>query len=110
MSATGAEPRGPMTVEDAIDHVGFGTFQRRLLWVCGVTWAADAAEVLLIAFALPPIRQEWALSPAESGLVATATFAGMLVGAVFWGAVSDRIGRRRGFGLTVLIFSVFGLA
>src|SRR5687767_992463 len=33
----------------------------------------------------------------------------MLVGALFWGTVSDRIGRRRGFGVTVLIFAVFGL-
>lgn len=97
-----------MTVQEAIDHVGFGRFQRRLLLVCGVTWAADAAEILLIAFALPAISAEFEVSRAAGGLLVTATFLGMLAGAWFWGMTSDRIGRRTGFQLTVLIFAVFG--
>lgn len=95
-------------IEEIIDRVGLGPFQRRLLAICGLSWAADAAEVLIISFALPAIRQEWGLSPAEAGLIVTATFLGMLAGAWFWGTISDYIGRRTGFVLTVLIFSVFG--
>jgi putative MFS transporter len=74
-----------------------------------VTWAADAAEVLLLGFALPSIIAEFGLTPTQGGLTVTATFAGMLVGAWFWGTISDYIGRRTGFQLTVLIFAVFGL-
>jgi putative MFS transporter len=96
-------------VQEAIDQIGFGRFQRRLLGVCGVTWAADAAEVLLLGFALPSIIAEFGISAAQGGLIATATFAGMLVGAWFWGTISDYIGRRTGFQLTVLIFAVFGV-
>lgn len=103
-----AAERG-VSVEEAIEQIGYGRFQRKLLAVCGVTWAADAAEVLLIAFALPAIRQEFDLTAAQAGLVATTTFVGMLAGAWFWGTISDRIGRRRGFVLTVLIFATFGL-
>jgi putative MFS transporter len=33
----------------------------------------------------------------------------MLVGAWFWGTISDYVGRRAGFQLTVLIFALFGL-
>jgi MFS transporter, putative metabolite:H+ symporter len=97
-----------LTVQDAIDQVGFGRFQRRLLLVCGVTWAADAAEILLLAFALPAISAEFGLSRAAGGLLVTATFVGMLVGAWFWGLVADRVGRRAGFQLTVLVFAIFG--
>ena len=99
-----------MTVQAAIDAIGFGRFQRRLLLICGVTWAADAAELLAMGFALPGVREEFGLSAWESGLVAAAAFIGMLVGATFWGTVADRIGRRTGFQLTVLIFAVFGTA
>jgi len=98
-----------MTVQEAIDQIGFGRFQKRLLGVCGVTWAADAAEVLLLGFALPSIIGEFRISAAQGGLIATATFAGMLVGAWFWGTISDYVGRRTGFQMTVLIFAVFGL-
>jgi putative MFS transporter len=98
-----------LTVQEAIDRIGFGRFQKRLLAVCGVTWAADGAEVLLLGFALPSVIEDFGISTTQAGLIASATFAGMLVGAWFWGTISDYIGRRTGFQLTVLIFAVFGL-
>jgi MFS transporter, putative metabolite:H+ symporter len=55
-----AEPS--MSFEEAIEHVGFGRFQRRLMIICGLGWAADAMEVLLIAFALPAIADRMGLT------------------------------------------------
>lgn len=106
-NAAGAVRSMP-TVDEAIEHIGEGRFQRRLLWVCGFTWAADAAEVLLIGFALPQVTVEFGLSALQAGAVATATFIGMLLGAAVWGSLSDRIGRRTGFQVTVVVFTVFG--
>ncbi len=99
-----------LTLDQAIERVGFGRFQRRLLWICGAGWAADAMEVLLIAFALPAIGEEWGLTNGQKGLLGTAIFLGMLAGAWGWGWLSDRIGRRTAFVATVLVDSVFGLA
>ncbi len=96
--------------EEALQRVGYGRFQRRLLVICGLGWAADAMEVLLVSFALPAMSQEWSLTVAQKSLLSTAIFLGMLVGAVFWGRLSDRIGRRAGFVLTIAIDSLFGLA
>lgn len=110
MSPPPAPAAAPMEVQDAIDRIGFGRFQRRLLLVCGVTWAADAAELLAMGFALPGIREDFGLSAWQGGLIASSTFFGMLIGATFWGTISDRIGRRVGFQLTVALFAVFGLA
>ncbi|MFZ8844666.1 hypothetical protein [Thermoflexus sp.] len=69
------------TFEEAIDRVGLGRFQFKLMAICGAGWAADAMEVLLISFALPAIRQEWKLTTAQAGLPGTAIFLGMLAGA-----------------------------
>jgi MFS transporter, putative metabolite:H+ symporter len=106
MSASGA---GSVTVQDAIDRIGFGRFQLGLLAVCGFTWAADAAEIFLLAFALPAITEDFGLSTFESSLVVSSTFVGMLCGAWFWGTIADRIGRRTGFAITIGVFAVFGL-
>jgi putative MFS transporter len=99
-----------VSYERALEKVGYGRFQRRLLWICGFGWAADAMEVLLVSFAMPAMAAEWKLSAAQKGLLGTAIFIGMFAGAVFWGRLSDRIGRKTGFILTIAADSLFGLA
>ncbi|MBN1372236.1 MAG: MFS transporter [Anaerolineaceae bacterium] len=96
--------------DQAIDAIGYGKFQRKLMWICGLGWAADAMEVLLIAYVLPAAGTEWGLTNAQKGLLGTAIFLGMLAGAWFWGRLSDLVGRKAGFVGTVAIDSVFGLA
>ncbi len=97
-----------VSYDEALEKVGFGRFQRRLLVVCGLGWAADAMEVLLVSFALPAMAAEWSLSPIQKSLLATAIFVGMLIGALVWGRLCDRIGRRIGFVLTIVFYSLFG--
>lgn len=101
-----------LSLDAAVDRLGLGPFQWRLLAICGLTWAADAMEVLLMGFALPGVSAAFGLergSPQATGLL-TATFAGMFVGALFWGWLADRIGRRAVFLTTVALGVVFGLA
>lgn len=95
--------------DEAIEKIGFGQFQTRLLVLCGLGWAADGMEVLLISFALPAIGQEWNLTNAQKGLLGTAIFLGMLVGAWVWGRLSDLVGRKVIFISTIGVASVFGL-
>lgn len=99
-----------VSFDQALEAAGYGRFQRRLLVICGLGWAADAMEVLLVSFALPAMAAEWALSPFQKSALATSIFIGMLAGAVFWGRLADRIGRKAGFILTIAIDSIFGLA
>ena len=98
-----------MSVGEAIDQIGWGRFQRKLLLVCGASWAADAMEVLLIGLAIPSLLDAWGLSKAQGGQLASALFLGMLVGAWFWGMLSDYIGRRFSFIATIGADSLFGL-
>ena len=42
---------GSVTVDRVLDGLGLGRFQWKLLAICGLTWAADAMEVLLMGFA-----------------------------------------------------------
>jgi putative MFS transporter len=98
-----------MSVSEALDQIGWGRFQRKLMWICGASWAADAMEVLLIGFAIPSLIEDWGISKSQGGQLASVLFLGMLIGAWGWGMLSDYVGRKFGFVATIAIDSVFGL-
>ncbi len=102
---------GTLTVDGVIEALGVGPFQIRLLLICGLTFAADAMEVLLMGFALPGVNATFGLPPGALGatMLLSATFAGMLIGAPFWGRQADLHGRRPVFLFTVLAGVIFGL-
>ena len=104
---------GRMTIDEAIEQIGVGRFQWRLLAVNGLTWAADAMEVLIIGFLIAPVmlapdRGGFGVTRGQAALIGSATFAGMFLGAWLWGLVADRIGRRTVFMSTVLQTALFG--
>ncbi|WP_314176623.1 MFS transporter [Streptomyces winkii] len=83
--------------------------QGRIFIIGGLGYLFDAWDIALNGFLMPLLSKDFGLSVGESGLVATANLVGMAVGAVVWGAVADRIGRRRAFSATLLIFAVFSV-
>ena len=97
-----------LTVSEAVEEIGIGPFQRKLLAICGVSWAADAMEVIIISYVIPIVVAQWSLTSGQAGFIGTAIFLGMLVGAWFWGTITDYVGRKIGFQVTVLVDSVFG--
>jgi len=97
-----------LSYNEALEKVGYGRFQRKLLAICGIGWAADAMEVLLVSFAMPAMSAEWHLSKAQSAFLQTAIFLGMILGALVWGRLADKIGRKIGFMATIAVYSLFG--
>ncbi|PAA57140.1 hypothetical protein BOX15_Mlig029535g7 [Macrostomum lignano] len=97
------------TVEHAVEKLGFGRFQLRILFICGIMTAADAMEMLLLSVLGPALRCDWQLSSAQVAIITTVVFAGMFGGAPAWGAVSDKHGRRGVFGLSLSLIAYFGL-
>ncbi|CAI9766622.1 unnamed protein product [Fraxinus pennsylvanica] len=97
------------TLDEALSTVGFGTFQCLVLVFAGLGWVADAMEMTLISFIGPTVKSEWTLSPTEESLLTTAVFGGMLVGAYFWGFISDVYGRRMAMQGSVMVIGVSGL-
>ncbi|MDP9281710.1 MAG: MFS transporter [Chloroflexota bacterium] len=89
-----------------LDRVPLNSFHWRLLITSGLGWMFDAMDVLLIGFLVAPIQKEFALAPAQVGLVASAGFVGMFLGAAISGRLADRYGRRLIFQATLVLFSV----
>jgi MFS transporter, putative metabolite:H+ symporter len=89
-----------------LDRVPLNSFHWKLLITSGLGWMFDAMDVLLIGFLVAPITREFALAPAQVGLVASAGFVGMFLGAAISGRLADRYGRRLIFQATLILFSI----
>jgi MFS family permease len=67
----------------------------------------DAMDVMLYAFALGAIQQEFGLSSAEAGALASVTLIASALGGVSFGMLADRIGRAKALMISILLYSIF---
>ncbi|MFC6171065.1 MFS transporter [Loigolactobacillus jiayinensis] len=78
----------------------------KLLTVAGFAWLFDAMDVGLLSFIIAALKGEWQLSTVQMGWIGSVSSIGMAVGALFFGILADRIGRRDVLVLTLLLFSI----
>ncbi len=86
---------------------------RRVFWTRNIIGAAtffDGYTVLAIAYAMPVLVREWALTPAEIGFILSAGYLGQLIGAILFGSLAERYGRLRVLLFTILLFVTMDIA
>jgi putative MFS transporter len=78
--------------------------RRRALLTIGLGEFVDGYDLIVISAALLPLRKHFHLSTAGVGWLTASAFFGSAVGALFFGDLADRIGRRRVFVLNLAAF------
>ena len=77
-----------------------------LLW-CLMIIIFDGYDLVIYGVALPLLMQEWGLSAVQAGLLASTALFGMMFGAMSFGTLSDKLGRKKTIMICVAIFSGF---
>ena len=80
-----------------LERLPFSHWHRNFFLLAFLGVMFDAGDFALFGAALPPIAREFGLKPAQAGLLATVGLVGAFLGALFWGTISDYIGRRTSF-------------
>jgi MFS transporter, putative metabolite:H+ symporter len=80
--------------------------ERKLLGVAGLGWMFDALDVGMLSFIIAALSVEWNLSAEQMGWIGSMNSVGMAVGALVFGLLADRIGRKQVFIITLLLFSI----
>ena len=109
MLASLAVPKTTISIDEAIERLGYGRFQIRVLVAAGLCFAADAMEVLLLSFLAVVLQAIWNLTSQQTALLTSIVFVGQFGGTLTLGPLGDRIGRRPVFLLSALIIAIFGL-
>ncbi|XP_004072481.1 synaptic vesicle glycoprotein 2C [Oryzias latipes] len=78
-----------------IQECGHGRFQWQLFLVLGLALMSDGVEVFVVGFVLPSAETDMCVPNSSSGWLGSIVYLGMMIGAFFWGGMSDKLGRRQ---------------
>ena len=96
-----------INVNDLVDQAKFTPFHWGVLIWCLLVIIFDGYDLVIYGVALPLLMKEWGLSPVEAGLLASTALFGMMFGAMSFGTLSDKLGRKKTIMICVAIFSGF---
>lgn len=100
---------GTLNLDKVLTDIGSGFFHNRLLVISGLGFSAVAVELVLTAFILPVLRNEWSVSEYHLAAVASIPSAIGMAGEAGMGVLADKFGRRPIFMLTVVVIAIFGI-
>src|SRR6266851_4732891 len=89
-----------------LDRLRWGRFHTLVVVALGITWILDGLEVTLAGAISPALKESPQLrfSNADVGLASSAYLAGAVLGALFFGWLTDRLGRKRLFFITLAVY------
>jgi MFS family permease len=91
-----------------LDRLPWGRFHTLVVVALGITWILDGLEVTLAGSVAGALRQSpvLQLSSTDIGFVGSAYLAGAVLGAIFFGWLTDRLGRKKLFFITLAVYLV----
>lgn len=89
-----------------LDRLPWGRFHTLVVAALGITWILDGLEVTLAGSVAGALKQSPALqfTNVDVGLAGSAYIAGAVLGALFFGWLADRLGRKKLFFITVAVY------
>jgi len=91
-----------------IDRLPWSRWHWLVVIALGAVWILDGLEVTIVGTVAAQLQspQTLGLSPSELGLAGSIYVAGAVIGALFFGYLTDRFGRKKLFMITLLLYLV----
>jgi MFS family permease len=91
-----------------IDRLPWSPFHTRMVIALGVAWILDGLEITVASAVVDTLTEKdtLGLSSTAAGLIATVYLLGEVVGALFFGRLSDKLGRKRLFVITLAVYLI----
>lgn len=100
---------GPRQIGRRLDDLPVGPIHRRAVIAIGLGLFFEVYEIFLSSTIATTLKTQYGLGGSALQLLLASSFLGMFVGAITFGRIADRIGRRRAFLITLAWFSAWSL-
>jgi len=99
-------------IPSRLDRLPWSGFHWLVILALGITWVLDGLEVTLVGSLSGAITgdPQIGIDAAEIGFAASAYLGGAIIGALGFGHLTDRLGRKRLFLVTVAVYAVATVA
>lgn len=98
---------GTVNVNKVIDESKLNGYHILILILCAIAITTDGYGLVVFGTVVPVMMKEWNLTPVQAGSLSSYALIGMMLGALFFGSLADKIGRKKVVIICVAIFGVF---
>ena len=95
--------------ERMVEKAKFNKFHRMLLFWGALLMLFDGYDLVVYGAVVPTLMEEWGISAVQAGMYGSYALFGMMFGALIFGTLADKLGRKKIIMICVFIFSLFML-
>ena len=104
MKSTEVSAIKALNLPQRMERLPLTGYQKTIFLIIATAWLFDSMDLALMTFVLAPISATFKLTAVQTGLLGSASLAGMALGAALAGMLADRVGRKVVFQWSMVVW------